>query len=129
MFLCVRRGCWCQGSPLGRGRAVIARSSPGAGYGHPGHVSWVTAKPHGGFPHSVSYSSLPALTYIPPTHTQVMLASFQLLSPLTLVFLHITVYECFICLSFSFFPVLSCRLSVCVVLSPPQYFGKVVFLH
>lgn len=39
-----------QGSPLGRGRAVIASGSPGAGYGHPGHVSWVTAKPHGGFP-------------------------------------------------------------------------------
>lgn len=40
------------GGPVGRGKAVIARSSPGAGYGHPGHVSWVTAKPHDGFPRS-----------------------------------------------------------------------------
>lgn len=49
--------CGCLGSPLGRGWVVIARSSPGAGYGHPGHVSWVTAKPHGGSPCSVSYST------------------------------------------------------------------------
>lgn len=36
-------------SPLGRGRAVIACSNPGAGYGHPGHVSCVGAKPNCGF--------------------------------------------------------------------------------
>lgn len=53
----------------------------------------------------------------------------SVLSHFRFFFLHITVYKCFICLSFSFFPVLSCRLYVCVVLSPPQYFGKVVFLH
>lgn len=121
MFLCVRRGCWCQGSPLGRGRAVIARSSPGAGYGHPGHVSWVTAKPHGGFPHSVSYSSLPALTYIPPTHTQVMLASFQLLSPLTLSFFCISLFtnvlSALVSLSFPFSRVVSTSVSFSLHLS------------
>lgn len=80
MFLRVC-GCWCQGSPLGRGRAVIARSSPGAGYGHPGHVSWVTAKSHGGFPHSVSYSFLPPHTCILPSTLKYADLRLTLLSP------------------------------------------------
>lgn len=37
------------GSSSGRGRAVIACSSPGAGYGHLGRVSCIRAKLHCGF--------------------------------------------------------------------------------
>lgn len=66
--LCV---CVCVflGSSLGRGRAVIACSSPGAGYGHPGHVSCIGAKLHCGsvcFQSSSTYFAISSNLYRPP---------------------------------------------------------------
>lgn len=66
--------CVFLGSPLGRGRAVIACSSPGAGYGHPGHVSCNGAKHHCGslcFHSNTRYFPISSDVFWPPTLTSV----------------------------------------------------------
>lgn len=66
--------CVFLGSPLGRGRAVIACSSPGAGYGHPGHVSCNGAKHRCAslcFHSNTRYFPISSDVFWPPTLTSV----------------------------------------------------------
>lgn len=60
------------GGPWGRGRAIIARSTPQAGYGHSEPLSWVTANPHAGFNSHFSCSSLNSQTYVSTMHNQIL---------------------------------------------------------